>query len=466
LIVAAVRDAVLVTDLATLAATLDGSPYSLPDDERSLATLQDMLVRAESLETRCSAVRQRLAAELRGLGGQASRTTEIYESNRIEGKLISLAETKHILNNEHMWETDQALARYTLQQALAYEPKVQDVVGLAAARILVDQYIVERDREVIEADIRDMHGLLFRGHGSGGRYKQYINEIAGSAHQPVVPVEVPANMHALVGWMQDSAAPLVWRSAVAHAWLTHIHPFDDGNGRIARLLANFVLGRGSYPPLIVRSSNDRPKYIQALGHSDQAGDISPLVRLFVRILDRGVKIMEKPGFAMQLFQLDLEQRSDDLYSRWTARVDTFFTDLSAHLLTYSLHVQVVGSLTRADFRFLQDKNSEGNAWFAKVRKPQDPTDILIWVGYPSDAMHRQLERDQLFPSFFLAERDPNPKAIRPYNPSVAGGEPRHDEICLLIDEGRALIRRGSRHSQVRIEDAAELFAAMLAEYLW
>jgi Fic family protein len=49
----------------------------------------------------------------------------------------------------------------------------------------------------------------------------------------------------------------------AHRRLVEIHPFNDGNGRTARLLMNLVLLRGGYPPVAVRPE-DRPAYLRAL----------------------------------------------------------------------------------------------------------------------------------------------------------------------------------------------------------
>mgnify|MGYP001212327815 CR=1 FL=1 len=69
----------------------------------------------------------------------------------------------------------------------------------------------------------------------------------------------------------------------AHAWLTDIHPFEDGNGRTARLLANLLLAHGNLPPLVIKHTTDRPRYLNALNYSDEAGDIFPLFRLFMEI---------------------------------------------------------------------------------------------------------------------------------------------------------------------------------------
>jgi Fic family protein len=452
-------------DLGDLSSGLAGTPYSLPDDISQRSVVLETLERASDLEIRCQAVRESLAQERDRRLRQANRTTEIFESNAIEGKKVTLRETKVILDEQHMWDVDQALARFTLRRAFQDDPKVRDVVGLAAARILVDEYMADSSRPLSEADIRDFHSLILAGESSAGRYKQYLNRIEGSPHTPVPPVEVPGAMHALMMWLQEGATPVVWKSAVAHAWLTHIHPFDDGNGRIARLLANYVLGAGSYPPLIVKSTSDRPRYLAALSHSDEAGDISTLVRLFLKVLRRGVEFMERPEFAWELFQADLMVREQSIYVRWRKTISRFFEEVAARLLLARKSLSIVGQIAASDYELLCKRDRTGNAWFAKAFAPGNLTDLLIWVGYTSDRMHRQLELDQAFPSFFISERDLNPRAIKPYRQSVRLQEPLHDELCIIADEERALIRRGDTSRKVSLADAAELFAALLATYL-
>ncbi|HYB17269.1 MAG TPA: Fic family protein [Streptosporangiaceae bacterium] len=364
-----------------------------------------------------------------------------------------------------MWDVDQALARYTLRKALQDDPKVRDVVGLAAARILVDEYMAEPSRPLTEADIRDFHSLILVGDPSAGRYKQYLNRIEGAAHIPIPPVDVPGAMHTLMTWLHEISVPIVWKSAVAHAWLTHIHPFDDGNGRIARLLANYVLGAGSYPPLIVKSTSDRPRYLAALSHSDEAGDISTLVRLFLKVLNRGVEFMERPQFAWDLFQADLIVREQSIYTRWRQTVARFFDEVAARLLLSHKSLAIIGDVSASDYELLSKGDRYGNAWYAKASTPETRADLLIWVGYISDRMQRQLEVDQYFPSFFVAERDLDPRAVKPYRQRVGRHEPLYDELCIIADEERALIRRGTTSRKVNLADAAELFAALLTTYL-
>jgi hypothetical protein len=70
---------------------------------------------------------------------------------------------------------------------------------------------------------------------------------------------------------------------VEAAWLHHrfsqIHPFSDGNGRVARAIASLVLIKSGWFPLIVKRE-DKPRYIEALETADK-GDLKPLVALFV-----------------------------------------------------------------------------------------------------------------------------------------------------------------------------------------
>ncbi len=310
-----------------------------------------------------------------------------------------------------------------------------------------------------------MHALIMRGERTAGRYKQYLNEIGGSVHVPVPPSDVPAHMDQMVTWLRQTTAPLVWKAAVGHAWLTHIHPFDDGNGRIARLLANYVLGFGCFPPLIVRSSADRARYLDALSQSDLAGDISRLVRLFARVLRRGVSLMEKPDFAWSLFEADLRVRDADIFTRWKETTDRFFGDVAAELLLRGIDFTRVGSLSPGDYGSLARKSPAGATWYARVGDANSSKHLLVWVGYVSARMSRGLETDQVFPSFFLSERDPNPRSVKPYLSRVRGLEPQFDEITLVADERRALLRRGGTVTRVGLNAAAELFAALLGDYV-
>jgi fido (protein-threonine AMPylation protein) len=445
--------------LALILEGLEGSPYSV-DDSMAGEQIVALMDKSDGFQQRCRAVRETIASGLAKRLSTASRTTEIYESNRIEGKAATLEETYNILRDRDLLDADRAIASYTLTRALTDEAKVQDVVGLAAARILVDEFLRDRDRRLTQADLRAMHRLIMTGLPAAGQYKQAQNTISGSTHVPVHPMEVQAQMSALVEWFRGTSLPLLWKSAVGHAWLTHIHPFDDGNGRMARLLANYTLGFGAFPPLIIRSSSDRGRYIDSLEHSDQAGDIIPLARVFVRALERQLSIMEKPDFVWVLFEKDLKVREQSLYKRWSETMDAFIGEVEARLLLSQIGLRRVGSLSPSDFDLLQKRNRSGNAWFAHASR-SGGRDLLLWFGYSSNQLARDLERDQTFPSIFLAERDPDPKPRRRYLPNVQGKSQHWDELCVIADESRAVLRRGDKMQQLSLPQAAELWAALI-----
>jgi Fic family protein len=87
-------------------------------------------------------------------------------------------------------------------------------------------------------------------------------------------------MEDLVTWLNKSLEEKelhpVEIAAIAHYRLTDIHPFDDGNGRIARLLLNYVLIYFDYPIVIIKS-DDKTNYIKSLNDAD-AGDIGAFIK--------------------------------------------------------------------------------------------------------------------------------------------------------------------------------------------
>jgi Fic family protein len=96
---------------------------------------------------------------------------------------------------------------------------------------------------------------------------RYVRTETGR-HSFPSPVEVPALMRDFSDWLR-SAPDTPDMAFTAHRRLVDIHPFNDGNGRVARLVMNLVLMRGGYPPISVRPE-ERLKYIRSLQQA-QAG---------------------------------------------------------------------------------------------------------------------------------------------------------------------------------------------------
>jgi len=80
-----------------------------------------------------------------------------------------------------------------------------------------------------------------------------------------------------------SQHPIV-HAAIHHAWLERIHPFVDGNGRVGRLVLNFMLIQAGYPPGVIPAAH-RARYLQALKAADE-GNPNPLGEVIARALSR------------------------------------------------------------------------------------------------------------------------------------------------------------------------------------
>jgi Fic family protein len=97
------------------------------------------------------------------------------------------------------------------------------------------------------------------------------------------PAEIPALMGNFASWL--GKAPDTPEAAFfAHRRLVDIHPFNDGNGRTARLLMNLILIRGGYPPVAVRPA-DRAAYIRGLQQHQNGQGAEAFDRLLYERLD-------------------------------------------------------------------------------------------------------------------------------------------------------------------------------------
>jgi prophage maintenance system killer protein len=117
-----------------------------------------------------------------------------------------------------------------------------------------------------------------------GTYKTWPNSPTrpdGTVHEYCPPEHVASEMDRLVAFHRQHVAKDV-PAEVEAAWLHHaftqIHPFEDGNGRVARALASLIFLKANWFPLVI--TRDDSKYIESLETAD-SGNLQPLVALFV-----------------------------------------------------------------------------------------------------------------------------------------------------------------------------------------
>jgi fido (protein-threonine AMPylation protein) len=111
-----------------------------------------------------------------------------------------------------------------------------------------------------------------------------------------LPAEVP--MH-LADWSESTKDRTrlhpIARAAKHHAWFERIHPFVDGNGRVGRLLLNFMLVQSGYPPAIILATQ-RARYLQALRKADEE-NYGPISEAVARATSHALTRFLIPGLA-------------------------------------------------------------------------------------------------------------------------------------------------------------------------
>lgn len=198
-----------------------------------------------------------------------------YTSNAIEGNTLTAGETALVL------EKGLTISGKPLKDHL-------EAVDHARALNWVLEIASQRDSPITEADIRNLHRLVMAQSGPdiAGRYAdvaRYVNTNDG-LHEFPFPLRIPVLMEEFSRWL-GTARAIPKTAFDAHRRLVGIHPFNDGNGRTARLLMNLVLARGGYPPLAIRPV-DRPAYIAALEEAQSGKDHAAFDALLFERLDQ------------------------------------------------------------------------------------------------------------------------------------------------------------------------------------
>jgi prophage maintenance system killer protein len=158
-------------------------------------------------------------------------------------------------------------------------------------------------RHVRTHTVKDSLGNFFDVPLQKGAYKAQPNSPTrsdGTVHEYCPPEHVASEMDRLVEIHTkhvQAKLPAEVQAAWLHHAFTQIHPFEDGNGRVARTLASLVFVKaGAFPLVITR--DDHVRYIEALEKADE-GNIRPLVEMFVsaerRVSIRALQALPQPG---------------------------------------------------------------------------------------------------------------------------------------------------------------------------
>ncbi len=387
----------------------------------------------------------------------------VFESNAIENVPTSFAETRDIIRANPAGSD--FLSAYTFGQGVRADPKVMEVLGHRDAVVFARSLASSYEHHLREVDVRNIHRLVMASEPRiAGKYKSLENRISGRGNFLTTHAEyVTQEVHNLLAWMAGAGArhtgPHV--AAVVHAWLSDIHPFEDGNGRVARILANLVLFRRRWPCLIV-PSDSRAEYYDALAASD-GSDILPLAVLFSRSILRTITELENPEYARKLIEADLRHVDD--YEKWRGAMNRLADVLAAELRTHGLELIRLGLPSGSAFELLRDRNPAGNCWFAKVYTLDGRTVALLWFGYESEEMQAaRSPRKRAVPSLFVSELSTDPAFPHPFRPLWKDPRMSIHEAAIVPKQTSAcvVLRCGELAWEKEFPDAARTIAQNVA----
>lgn len=246
-----------------------------------------------------------------------------FNSNHIEGNTLNYNETKTLLVDG---KEEGIHPKRDYMEINAHDLAVNKIKELAK----------DKERNLTEADIRKLNQIILKepflkdaitpdGQKTRkkiipGKYKTGPNHVqteSGEIFKFAEPGEVSPKMKELMEWfnkeMKNPSLSISSFLAELHHRFIVIHPFDDGNGRIARLWVNYVLLRFGYPPLVVKSK-DKRNYFAALQRAD-GGDMDAFAVYLGKTLIFWLEIGIKAGKGEDIKEMGDIHKEVDIFIR-------------------------------------------------------------------------------------------------------------------------------------------------------
>jgi len=431
--------------LMTSADILHGSPYLL-DDEQGAVLLRASadLIEKVALLRRSGALDDSTLSLLR----REWNVEQVYESAGIEGNTLTLNETKL------------AISRGITISGKPPE-HTDEVVHLHEAHRYLEELLKEAG-PITQRQLLDVHALVLgRGASGAGEYRRVEVAIGNQRHKPPHPLKVQELMDGYFAWLARAVddCPVPLQAAVAHAWLVHIHPFRDGNGRTARAIMNLLLMRAGFPIVIIRRK-DRQRYYDALAASDE-GDIGPLLELFVARATDSLRQIDRVRQAATGVSLEMERiavAEERSVSVWNAAIGLLCEEIAAALERvrtqdplFRIEWRQFEPLEVEDYRALCARETISQSWIARfsIARGQRAFRALLWAGFASEEMGQAAAGK---PALFISE--PNPDGYPQWRRPTSTFPSSLREI--VYADGRFLVRRAGRPPVV--QDSTTAFA--------
>jgi len=325
----------------------------------------DILQEVDALKKQIDDMRP-LPEDVEGKVMQKLRLDWNYHSNAIEGNRLSYGET----------------VAFLMEGITAKGKPLKDHLDIRGHNEAINFLlsIVKESRPISEVEIRALHkmilvepyevpaqtaeGISTTKRISIGEYKSSANHVktaTGETHYYATPEETPAKMQELMEWyteVSDHAEihPVVIAALFHHKFVS-IHPFDDGNGRLSRILMNLILMQKGYPPVVIKM-DERLNYYALLNRADN-GDIWSFIeyiseqllyslQLYMKAAT-GFNINEKEDIDKEiaLFKIELQEKTvkkkarEDKYDVIFKIIIPFIEKLSAKIKTFDEFFELV-----------------------------------------------------------------------------------------------------------------------------
>ena len=249
---------------------------------------------------------------------QKSEEQFLLGSGVLVGKTAHLDETDsnqlivELLSNEAMTTSEiegEVLNRESVQSSIQIQlglaiSKQAPPAEQGIAEMIVDLYTHSYD-VLTESTLLDWHSMICKGRTdlqNVGAYRTSASPmqvVSGLLHKPTVHFEAPPSslikyeMEQFIEWCEVTGVggkhelPLITRAGLAHLYFVSIHPFEDGNGRVARGVSEKILSNRTHSPQLSSLSATllahRLEYYKMLERANKSNEVSPWLRWFAGI---------------------------------------------------------------------------------------------------------------------------------------------------------------------------------------
>jgi Fic family protein len=255
-------------------------------------------------------------------------TNDVVKSSEIEGVIL-----------------DQSLVRSSVARHIGMDSAALDIVdrnveGIVEMMLDATQKF---DQPLTKKRLLNWHKSLFPNGGSGfkkikaGEWRSGIVQVvSGKMDNETIHFEAPPakkvdhEIKLFLKWLNNKdTIDLILKAAIAHLWFVTIHPFVDGNGRIGRAIADFILARSEksshrFYSLSAQIQKERKNYYTILEQTQKGSlDITPWINWFLGCLGRAIQqaistldsVLHKTQFWEMLREVSLNDRQRKIINR-------------------------------------------------------------------------------------------------------------------------------------------------------